>query len=187
MKTIYPICFLIIISMSSCFTTQVAKTPDYNYQFALVEVNSVALDTTTMNYIDDKIEAQFSVGVSSISFAIKNLTNDVMKIVWDEASLVQYGVAKKVMHAGVKYTEAHNSQPPTSMPPKSSISDLVLPADNVKYVEGYYSTYYSRSPRWDELPLLDRAGGDVNQIFSLYLPIQYLDKTLNYNFTFRAY
>lgn len=35
------------------------------------------------------------------------------------------------MHSGVKYTDRNNSQPATSIPKGASLSDILLPTDNV--------------------------------------------------------
>ena len=118
----------------------------YKYDYAMIKKDDSTSKTDTtqnMNFEDDKILANFNVGDKQISFTIKNKTDNVLKIIWDEAAIVQFGTSHKVMHSGVKYIDRNSSQPPTAIPPQASIDDIVLPADNVYYREGSYSTYYS--------------------------------------------
>jgi hypothetical protein len=156
----------------------------YQYSYAITKP-----ETPNMNWSDDKIDIAFQISKTSIGFSLKNNTEDVMKVIWDEASIVQFGEAKKVMHSGVKYIDRNNSQPPSSIPPGASIEDLVLPTDNVYYREGYYEG------GWEEYDLF--ATQDFNkpdlgtsilgmkgQKFSLYLPVQYKGQTVGYNFEF---
>ena len=72
-----------------------------------------------------------------------------MKIIWDETSFIPYGEGKKVMHKGVKYADRDAAQVPTSIPSKTSWSDLVVPTDNVYYKQGYYSQYVSNPGGWE--------------------------------------
>jgi len=55
---------------------------------------------------------------------------------WDEAVYVNVnGESQKVFHSGVKFIDRNNSQPPTIVVKGASISDVVIPTDNVYYVK----------------------------------------------------
>ena len=72
-----------------------------------------------------------------VSFVLTNKTNHSIKIVWDEAAFVDVaGVSHRVMHSGVKYIDRNNPQPPTVVVRKGTITDLVIPTDNIYYVSG---------------------------------------------------
>ena len=177
MKTVIIHCLFITLLMNGFLPIQIASAQTYKYKYTLKEVNSKAMDDPkSMYFTDDKIGIGFIFEEKNLNFTIKNFTNDVMKIIWDETSIVQKGNAKKILHSGVKYIDAHNSQPPTVMPPKSAVTDFVLPSDNV--------SYSSFIPDWVISDLFDWNGGDAGTTFSLYLPIQYQDKTLSYYYTF---
>jgi hypothetical protein len=184
------------MSFSGCYTAMLGTTYKYDYAMIKKVTSSPKVDTLkSMSFDDDKITSNFIIGDKQINFTLKNKTNDVMKIIWDEASIVQFGTTHKVMHNGVKYIDRNSSQPPSVVPPQASINDLVLPADNVYYRDGYYSTYSSRPGGWEEHDLFPK--NDLNkpaiketimnlkgQAFSIYLPIQYQGKTLDYTFNF---
>lgn len=42
------------------------------------------------------------------------------------------------MHSGVKYIDRNNSQPPNIIPKNASLSDVIIPTDNIYYVSGQY-------------------------------------------------
>lgn len=168
---------------------------NYKYDYGLIKTDSSVDSSSVMTFSDEKIDASFTVGRKSISFTIKNKTDDVMKIIWDESSIVQFGKTHKVMHSGVKYIDRNGAQTPSVIPPHASIDDIALPSDNVYYREGTYSQYYSNPGGWEEHDLFSTS--DLNkdeyknmilsfkgQKFSLYLPIQTQGKTLDYNFNF---
>lgn len=189
---------LLVMSLSGCFsyTAMMGTTYKYDYIMTKKDTSSAKVDTLkSMAFDDNKITANFIVGDKQINFTLKNKTNDVMKIIWDEASIVQFGTTHKVMHNGVKYIDRNSSQPPSVIPSQASIDDLVLPADNVYYREGYYSTYSSNPGGWEEhdlFPKNDLNKPDIKatimslkgQAFSIYLPIQQQGKTLDYTFNF---
>ena len=194
----FSLLILIAIGFTGCFSYTAMLGTTYKYDYAMLKKDDSTSKTDTtqnMNFEDDKINANFSIGDKQINFTIKNKTDNVMKIIWDEAAIVQFGTSHKVMHTGVKYIDRNNSQPPTVIPPQASIEDLILPADNIYYREGYYGTYYSNPGGWEEHDLFPK--NDLNkpeiketimklsgQTFSVYLPIQYQEKTLYYTFNF---
>jgi len=199
-KLAFKFSFLILVTIgfTGCFSYTAMLGTTYKYDYAMIKKDDSTSKTDTtqnMNFEDDKILANFNVGDKQISFTIKNKTDNVLKIIWDEAAIVQFGTSHKVMHSGVKYIDRNSSQPPTAIPPQASIDDIVLPADNVYYREGSYSTYYSNPGGWEEHDLFPK--NDLNkpeiketimnlsgQTFSVYLPIQYQEKTLDYTFNF---
>lgn len=195
-KLFTPIAFCAILMLCGCYAAMMGTS--YTYDYSMIKNNDSlkTVDTLkTMNFEDEKIEAHFSVGIKSISFTLKNKTNSVMKIVWDEASIVQFGTTHKVMHSGVKYIDRNSSQPSTVIPPLASIDDLVLPSDNVYYREGYYSQYGSSPGGWEEhdlFPTHDLNKPEIKetinnmkgQKITVYLPIVFNEKTLNYSFDF---
>jgi hypothetical protein len=90
-------------------------------------------------YEDDYIDIVWYVGSKQFNFLLKNKSGHTLKINWDDVSFVDYkGQVGRVMHSGVKYTERNNSQPSTTIPKGASISDLLLPTENVYYVSGQY-------------------------------------------------
>lgn len=186
------------ICLASCFSTQSLTRNylgnSYTYHYDMVK----PVEDSSLKYSDDKLDFTFSIDDKSINFNAKNKTDRPLKIVWDEASFVQFGKAGKVMHEGVKFAERNSSMPPTTIPPSASVEDIVLPTANVTYYEGHYTTYYNIPASWNKNDLF--INHDMNKDFTkesiremvgqeitLYLPIR--DNTgqeLGYTFTFRV-
>ena len=60
----------------------------------------------------------------------------------DDISYVDInGKTGRVMHSGVKYNERNNSQPASTVPKGASLSDILLPTDNVYFVPGQYGAW----------------------------------------------
>ena len=90
-------------------------------------------------YEDDYIDIVWYVSSKQFNFELKNKSGHTIKINWDDVSYVDVnGKTGRVMHAGVKYTERNNSQPATTIPKNATISDILLPTDNVYFVSGQY-------------------------------------------------
>ena len=65
-------------------------------------------------YEESVLKCVWVVGADRLSFALKNKTENSMKIIWDEAAYIdQNGSTQKIMHSGVKYTDRNSSQPPS--------------------------------------------------------------------------
>lgn len=90
-------------------------------------------------YADDYIDVVWFVGTKQFNFTLKNKSGHTLKINWDDISYVDTrGRVSRVMHAGVKYAERNDSQPATTVPKGASISDILLPTENVYFVSGQY-------------------------------------------------
>jgi hypothetical protein len=87
--------------------------------------------------------------------SVRNKSEHSIKLVWDEASYIDYdGDLTKVMHEGVKYIDRNSAQSPSVIPAKQRLADVVYPNDRVSYREGYYGRYYSRPGGWQHAPLI---------------------------------
>lgn len=96
-------------------------------------------DVNKYRYEDDFIEIVWYVGLTQFNFELKNKSPHTIKINWDDISYVNInGKTGRVMHAGVKYTDRNNSQPASSIPKGASLSDILLPTDNVYFASGQF-------------------------------------------------
>ena len=78
-------------------------------------------------------------GKKQFEFSLTNKMTNSIKIVWDEASLVdENNMVSKVVHKGVKYINAQDAQPATTIPGGASISELIAPTSRIKYSDGWY-------------------------------------------------
>ena len=109
-----------------------------------------------------------------------------MKLNWDDMAYVdEDGNTKRVMHSGVKYTDRNSSQPASILPKNASLSDVLLPTDNVYFVSGSYGGWRESSlfPRYstnEEAQASPALGKKVRIIF----PIVIQDVVNEYVFEF---
>ena len=142
--------FSLLALLTSCGTTYQARyavglnsvesPADAKQQFGETKVvNFTEADLTKYRYEDDFIDIVWYVGQKQFNFVLKNKSNHTIKINWDDISYVDIkGNTGRVMHSGVKYIDRNASQPASSVPKGASLSDIVLPVDNVYYVNGQY-------------------------------------------------
>ena len=87
---------------------------------------------TRYRFEDDYISISWYVDETSFHFSLTNKSGKTLKINWDDVSYVDMeGQAGRVMHSGVKYTERNNSQPSTTIPKGATLSDRLIPTQNV--------------------------------------------------------
>jgi len=82
-------------------------------------------------------------GVDGFNVKFTNLTDKVVKIVWEQSSFVHSGVSSQMFIDGQKYAEASRPMSPTIIPPRSAIVKSIFPAEQVHYYQG----------GWDIVPL----------------------------------
>jgi len=118
----------------------VESPKDAKQQFGETKVVNFNEDgISKYRYEDDYVDIVWYVGSKQFNFLLKNKSDHTLKINWDDVSYVDYkGQVGRVMHSGVKYTDRNNSQPSTTIPKGASISDLLLPTENVYFVSGQY-------------------------------------------------
>ena len=170
--------------------TAVESPADAKQQFG--ETKVVTFDEGGINkyrYEDDYIDIVWYVGLKQFNFTLKNKSGHTLKINWDDVSYVDVkGQVGRVMHSGVKYTDRNSSQPATTVPKNASISDLLLPTENVYYVSGQYGG-------WRESYLVPcvyktpeafnaEAPSLVGKTMTIMMPIMIENVQNDYTFTF---
>lgn len=82
---------------------------------------------------------------TAILFELENKSPKSLRLIWDETVFLNVnGSVSPVMHAGVKYIDRNESQPPTMIPAGSFIRDQIVPTDNVYYSSGPYGGWNVR-------------------------------------------
>ena len=136
-------------------------------------------DEERYHYEDDYIDIIWYVGKKEFNFILTNKANHTIKINWDDVSFVDInGNVSRMMHSGVKYDERNNSQPATSIPKRTTLTDLLQPTNNVEYVSGY---------GWVTTPLIPQAyryGGADGKTFMVFMPIMIENVQNDYTFEF---
>ena len=140
-------------------------------------------------YEDDYINIVWYVGLKQFNFTLNNKSGHSLKINWDDISFVDTeGQVGRVMHSGVKYTERNNSQPATTVPKGASISDILLPTENVYFVSGQYGGWRENylPPCVYQTPEAFNAGASslVGKTMTIMMPIMIENVQNDYTFTF---
>lgn len=90
-------------------------------------------------YEDNIMSILIMGGEKQFEFSLTNKMTNSIKIVWDEASLVdENNMVSKIIHKGIKYINAQNAQPATTIPGGASISELIAPTSRIEYSDGWY-------------------------------------------------
>ena len=140
-------------------------------------------------YEDDYINIVWYVGLKQFYFTLNNKSGHSLKINWDDISFVDTkGQVGRVMHSGVKYSERNNSQPATTVPKGASISDILLPTENVYFVSGQYGGWRENYllPCVYQTPEAFNAGASslVGKTMTIMMPIMIENVQNDYTFTF---
>jgi hypothetical protein len=193
MKKILLLSIVTAITLVSCVAPSMLSRYGYAYEYKHKLIGDKTFADT---YKDENIEISFAFPKTELDFELKNLSQNPIKIIWDEVSLVQYGEGKRIFHKGVKYTERSNPQVPTIVPAGTSYSDLVTPIDNVSFDQGYYVNEFAhKSAEWVTSDLWfpnDFNKPDVSSHimqlkglkYSLLLPMEINGVKKNYTFQF---
>lgn len=140
-------------------------------------------------YEDDYINIVWFVDLKQFNFTLTNKSGHTLKINWDDVSYVDTkGQVGRMMHSGVKYTERNNSQPATTVPKGASITDILLPTENVYYVSGQYGGWRENYlvPCVYQTPEAFNAGASslVGKTMTIMMPIMIENVQNDYTFTF---
>ncbi|OGF65725.1 MAG: hypothetical protein A2Y62_06420 [Candidatus Fischerbacteria bacterium RBG_13_37_8] len=147
--------------------------------------------TEKLIYEDDLIKIMWVPGKEAFSFMLENRTDKLLKILWEESSLItQAGESHRVIHAGVKFINQDQPMPPTMVPQKANIKDLIASSDcpHVKPAK-IMGTYCDSEIYSDKLPKSDQIGERekaLQQVLRVVLTIQKEEQKYIYDFTFKA-
>lgn len=142
---------------------------------------------------DEYIDILWDVSDCHFNFRLANLSDNTIRIPWDEVVYIDADrVAGRVMHSGIKYSDRNSSQPASVIPKGTSVSDFVMPSDNVWWNEWSYADNNYFPGAWEEIPLFPQYGSREDASFSDYpgktvsivMPIIVQDTVREYIFTF---
>ena len=135
-------------------------------------------DITKYSYEDNFIDILIFAGSTQFNFVLKNVSNNTLKVVWNEAVFVDVdGSTSKIMHTGIKYSQREADQPASTIIKGAKLEDLAAPTDKV-----YYSDILKE---WTSKSLYVNASKKLEgQTIKLMLPIQVKDVVNEYIFEF---
>lgn len=193
--------FLLSFTMVSCITysgfynvglQSVERPEDASERYGESTIVDFQEDgSKKYRYEDDLIDVVWLPLSTQFAFSLKNKSDNSIKILWDEAVYVnESGSSSRVMHAGVKYIDRNNSQPPTIVVKNSTIEDMVVPTDNVYYISGQYGGWRT-SPMFpnsattpDELVVI--SNNYIGKEVQVLLPLEIQGTVNEYIFTFKV-
>lgn len=192
-----------LLSLGSCASMLGLKQYSGDYEYTLTSVECPQIQTepygeksittttedNTLKYIfkDDYIAITWTVTQEKFFFALKNLTDHNIQVIWDEAVYVDVdGGSNRVMHAGVKYSEMNNSQAPTTVAANSILTDVVSPTCNIYYNSTTGWTHNSLLGRFhkEQQVVIDTMKKYQNANLKVILPIKINGIVNEYTFTF---
>lgn len=149
--------FSLLTSCATQFDTVTASLynveapKDAKTRYGETKIVPIQIDgKTNYQYEDDYIDIKWSVGQKEFYFTLKNKSDYTIRLPWEDVSYVNIlGSTGRVMHNGIKYSEKNNSQPPSVIPKNSSLTDVILPTDNVHYIN------VGTSSSWVTIPLIN--------------------------------
>ena len=189
------LCVLTTCIMSSCSImmtsygvslASVESPANSMVQYGETQVVMIEQDgLSKYKFEDDYIEIFWYVGTKEFNFELINKSDYTIKLNWDDMAYVDLnGATSRVMHSGVKYIDRNNSQPASVLPKNASMTDILLPTNNIYYSEyiGWQSKrlfpYYNTNA---EAQLSTDIGKTVRIIF----PIVIQDIVNEYVFEFK--
>jgi hypothetical protein len=185
MKNIIAVAFVLLFVSPIFAQKRGTKYARFDYAFKMIK----PVESDSMKFQDEVIMGTFAPHTKGVSFKIKNLTKEVIKIKWDEAVLTLEGATMKTIHNGVKLADKSSVQPPSVIPPGATIDDFVWPSDNVSLYTGGLSAGWKV-----EGMLIENNGGLTatqekafsmkGKVVGLYLPILRQEKQQDYFFEF---
>ncbi len=100
----------------------------YSYELTMTQ----PAQSTGHSYEDDAVAIRFRFFETEIAFNLRNKTNRLLTVFWDESRYVtETGAAKRVFHKGIRVRNRFKPQPPTVIPARADLDDHVVPSDNV--------------------------------------------------------
>lgn len=155
----------------------------YNYKFRLDEPRPVK----PLYYENDTMAISFRFTPSFLRFTIQNKISDGIKINWDEVSLSMARKTYRVIHKETGLTKTTDLQPPTTIPPRSQLTDVIVPTDFIRFsrVYGVYKpTYTGMFPnsgtKKQGAAIMRRKGENI----VLFIPFRIADKYVANTFYF---
>ena len=155
----------------------VEKPSDPNIRFG--ESKTITEDgVTKYSYADNVIDIVIFGGSSQFDFVLKNVSDNTIKLVWNEAVFVDVnGSTSKVMHSGIKYSQKEGDQPASTIIKGAALEDVAVPTEKVYYDE--------KRKEWTKESLYSKAKiQGEKQTLRLMLPIQIKEVINEYIFEF---
>ncbi len=150
--------------MASCTSTRYTAT--YDVELSNVKKTEKGKPTISVGsldtikgvgkncYSDSTIKVCFTPTKKDIGFTLTNLTDENLKLVWDESLITTIGSQSRVMHDGIKFIDRNSFQRPSVIYPNQTLSDIVTPTENVYWRDGVATQNSYVAGGWEQKPLI---------------------------------
>lgn len=153
------------------------ENPSIKYGTTKTIDADVDKDITKFSYIDNVIDIIIFGTSQRFDFIIKNVSENSIKIVWDDAVFVGInGKTSKVMHSDTKFSQRNATQPASTIIRGASLEEIACPTENV-----YYDDLLEM---WNVHSMYPEKPAQENGQVQLMLPIQIKDVVNEYIFVF---
>lgn len=177
---------IITITVSTFFSCSATK--NYTYNIVLEK----PMPSRNLEFENDTFSIAFTFNPKYIEFEMYNKIEDGIRINWDELSISVNGQAKRVVHYETGTDKITETQPPTTIPPKSKLTDALVATDklNYSYVSGrrtlsipdtYPKTDYGNKKI--RASIMSLKGQKIIIYFPYYLKNVYHSKTFEFLIT----
>lgn len=125
-------------------------------------------------YEDVIISIKWNEDRQIFNFQLKNMSNSMMKVIWDEALIVNFeGFTERVLHKGADLDALKQSQQPSLIPSKAQLADYFW---SERYYGGNRLVYGYGGDKYNE--------ENDGKRMKLILPVQVGNITYSYTFIF---
>ena len=141
MKNIIILLFSVILVSSA--STPERPEPEFHTSITSDEAAPVEVSARVIG----KNLARGRIGISGISVTITNTSDSVVRVRWEDSSIVYGENTHLVFLSGMKYIDAGKVFPVNAIPPGETLSTTVYSADQIIYHRGYWYTNAIRQTR----------------------------------------
>lgn len=161
---------------------QVIKPENENIRYGKTETVSDS-GVTKYRYSDNIIDIFIFEDGEKFIFDLKNVSENSIKIIWDEAVFVDFdGKSSRIIHNGVKYSQKDEAQQASIIISGASIDEIAIPTANIEFV----SMPKLRFNEWIVNKIYPRSTEPIIGQLKLMLPIQIKNTVNEYIFVFNV-
>lgn len=181
-------CFSFKITTYDVGLKNVEVPKNSKQQFSESMVKTTTEDgVTKYSFEDEMIAITWYTSSSQFNFTLRNKTSHSIKIPWDEVAYINpVGESMRCIHSGIKLIDRNNAQAPTIVAKKSTLTDLLIPADHIYYISSQYGGGWQEKSLFGEYKSQEAANqsGMIGTKVSIVLPIMIENVTNEYTFQF---
>jgi hypothetical protein len=173
--------------------TEVGRPAEAQSQFGDIKISQ--MDTSkgpVFRSQDGLLDIIWTGPGQELDFDLTNKADAALKVIWDDAAYVDVsGHSHRVIHNGVKLADRNSPQPPSVVPSKGRLNDMVYPSDHVSYSDVLRG--WSQLPMFPCIPkyscpesLQKPSTAHTGMDYRVLLPIQVGKDSYPYTFVFHV-